>query len=68
MGAYSFGTQGLRVVNGPLLGGAAFLFGAPAAVAASAGLVLVGLGAILAKVPQLRRSDVDVDADLRIAL
>ena len=68
MGAYSFGTQGLRVVNGPLLGGAAYLFGAPAAVAAAAGLVLVGLGAILAKVPQLRRSEIDLDDEVSVAL
>lgn len=57
MGAYSFGTQGLRVVNGPLLGGAAVLLGAPLAVAAAAGVVLVGLGGILARVPQLRTTD-----------
>jgi MFS family permease len=57
MGAYSFGTHGLRVINGPLLGGAAFLLGAPVAVAAAAGVVLVGLAGILAKVPQLRAAD-----------
>jgi len=60
MGAYSFGTQGLRVVNGPLLGGAASLLGAPVAVAAAAGVVLVGLAGILAKVPQLRVVEADV--------
>lgn len=67
MGAYSFGTQGLRVVNGPLLGGAAYLFGAPAAVAAAAGFVLLGLGGILAKVPQLRRDEAELDDEARIA-
>ena len=68
MGAYAFGTQGLRVVNGPLLGGAAYLFGSPAAVATAAGVVLVGLAGIVAKVPQLRRSEADLDDDVRIAL
>lgn len=57
MGAYSFGTQGVRVVNGPLLGGAAALLGAPLAVAIAAGAVLLGLTTILAKVPQLRATD-----------
>ncbi len=57
MGAYSFGTQGLRVVNGPLLGGAAVLLGAPVAVAAAASVVLLGLGGILARVPQLRSTE-----------
>jgi len=55
MGAYTFGTQGMRVLNGPLLGGAAILFGAPLAVAGAAAVVCAGLAAILAKVPQLRQ-------------
>jgi MFS family permease len=55
MGAYTFGTQGMRVLNGPLLGGAAILFGAPVAVAGAAAVVFAGLTAIVAKVPQLRR-------------
>ena len=55
MGAYSFGTQGLRVINGPLLGFLATVFGAPLAVAGSAAVVIVGLGGIVAAVPQLRR-------------
>jgi MFS family permease len=57
MGAYSFGTQGLRVINGPLLGGAATILGAPVAVGAAAGVVLAGLAAIVAKVPELRALD-----------
>jgi len=55
MGAYSFGTQGLRVVNGPLLGGLATLLAPPLAVAGSAVVVLAGLAGIVASVPQLRR-------------
>ncbi len=54
MGAYSFGTQGMRVVNGPLLGGLAVLIGTPLAIASSAGVVLVALGGLLLAVPQLR--------------
>ena len=55
MGAYTFGTQGMRVLNGPLLGGAAIVFGAPVAVAGAAAVVFAGLAAILARVPQLKR-------------
>jgi MFS family permease len=55
MGAYTFATQGMRVLNGPILGGAAIIFGAPLAVAGGAAIVLAGLGAILARVPQLRQ-------------
>jgi len=55
MGAYTFGTQGMRVLNGPLLGGAAILFGAPIAVAGAAAVVFAGLAAILARVPQLKQ-------------
>ena len=47
MGAYSFGTQGMRVVNGPLLGGLAQAIGPVVAVAGSAALVLAALGGIL---------------------
>ena len=57
MGAYSFGTQGLRVVNGPLLGLLATAFTPPLAVAGSALAVLVGLGGIVARFPQLRRTE-----------
>jgi len=57
MGAYSMGTQGLRVANGPLLGGLATLFGVPLAVAGSAGVVLVVLAALTLAVPQLRAAD-----------
>ncbi|OGO72400.1 MAG: hypothetical protein A3G84_07610 [Chloroflexi bacterium RIFCSPLOWO2_12_FULL_71_12] len=57
MGAYSFGTQGMRVVNGPLLGGLALAAGAPIAVAGSAGVVLVVLMAIALAAPQLRTVD-----------
>ncbi|MGH2451259.1 MAG: MFS transporter [Candidatus Limnocylindria bacterium] len=57
MGAYTFGTQGMRVLNGPLLGALAVAVGTPIAVAGSAAFVLAALGAILAKVPQLRRID-----------
>ena len=53
MGAYTFGTQGMRVLNGPLLGGAAIVFGAPLAVAGAAAVVFAGLAAILQRVPQL---------------
>ena len=60
MGAYSFGTQGLRVVNGPLLGVLATVLTPPIAVAGSALAVVAGLGAIVVAVPQLlRRRDVD---------
>jgi MFS family permease len=55
MGAYTFGTQGMRVLNGPLLGGAAIVFGAPIAVAGAAAVVFAGLAAILARVPQLKQ-------------
>src|SRR5438874_3526924 len=55
MGAYSFGTQGSRVVNGPLLGALATLLAPPLAVAGSAVVVLAGLAGIVASVPQLRR-------------
>lgn len=54
MGAYTFGTQGMRVLNGPILGGLAILAGAPIAVGGAAVAVFLGLGAILARVPQLR--------------
>ena len=57
MGAYSFGTQGLRVVNGPLLGALATILTPAVAVAGSAVVVLAGLGGIVALVPQLRRRD-----------
>jgi MFS family permease len=57
MGAYSFGTQGFRVINGPLLGVLAAVLTPPLAVAGSALVVLGGLGAIVALVPQLRRRD-----------
>ncbi len=54
MGAYTFGTQGMRVLNGPILGGAAIAFGAPAAVAGAAATVFAALALILARVKQLR--------------
>ena len=54
MGAYTFATQGMRVLNGPLLGGAAIFLGPPAAVAGAAAIVLAGLAAILVRVPRLR--------------
>lgn len=57
MGAYSFGTQGMRVVNGPILGGLALAVGTPVAVAGSAAVVLAGLVAIALVVPQLRAVD-----------
>ena len=55
MGAYSFGTQGLRVVNGPLLGVLATVLTPPLAVAGSAVVVLAGLAGIVGAVAQLRR-------------
>src|SRR5256712_9268742 len=55
IGPYTFCTQGMRALNCPLLGGAAIVFGAPMAVAGAAAVVLAGLAAILARVPQLRR-------------
>jgi len=55
MGAYTFGTQGMRVLNGPILGGLAIVFGAPVAVGGAALAVLAGLGVILAKVPALKQ-------------
>lgn len=57
MGVYSFGTQGLRVLNGPLLGGLALLVSTPLAVAGSAGVVLVALGAMLARLHSLAAPD-----------
>src|SRR5207302_4700710 len=56
MGAYTFATQGMRVLNGPILGGAAIAFGAPAAVAGAAATVFAALAVILASVKQLRGS------------
>src|SRR5881296_3572961 len=56
MGAYTFGTQGMRVLNGPLLGGAAIFVGAPLAVGGAAAVVILGMLAILARVPQLRET------------
>ena len=55
MGAYSFGTQGLRVLNGPLLGLLATALTPAIAVAGSAVVVLAGLGGIVVAVPQLLR-------------
>jgi hypothetical protein len=55
MGAYTFATQGMRVLNGPLLGGAAIVVGAPLAVAGAAAVVFGGLAALVARVPQLRQ-------------
>lgn len=57
MGAYSFGTQGMRVANGPLLGGLAQAIGPVLAVAASAVLVLAALGGILAAVVRRPESE-----------
>jgi MFS family permease len=57
MGAYSFGTQGLRIVNGPLLGALAAGVGVPLAFAASAALVLAVLGSFTLAVPQLRAAN-----------
>ncbi len=57
MGAYSLGTQGLRVLNGPILGGLATLFGVPLAIAGSAAVVLAVLGSLTLKVPRLRSTD-----------
>ena len=57
MGAYVFATQGLRVLNGPLLGGAAVLFGAPLAVAGGAAVVLAALTGVVARVPEVRTTD-----------
>lgn len=44
----------MRVLNGPILGGAAILFGPAVAVAGAAATVFVALGAILTRVRQLR--------------
>lgn len=55
MGAYSLGTQGTRVVNGPLLGGLAQVLGPAVAVSASAALVLVALGGVLAFLARIDR-------------
>lgn len=55
MGAYSLGTQGTRVVNGPLLGGLAQVLGPAVAVSASAALVLVALGGVLALLARIDR-------------
>ena len=56
MGAYSFGTQGVRVVNGPILGGAAqLLANVPLAIGGAAVIVIALLGAIAGFVPGLRK-------------
>ena len=55
MGAYSFGTQGIRVLNGPILGGLALLVGAPFAVAGAAAAVFACLLALVARVPDLKQ-------------
>ncbi len=56
MGTYSFGTQGLRVVNGPILGGLAqAVASVPLAVGAASVVVIALLGMIAAAVPDLRR-------------
>ena len=56
MGAYSFGTQGMRLVNGPILGGAAqLLANVPLAIGAASVVVIGLLGAIAALVPGLRK-------------
>ena len=58
MGAYSFGTQGLRVVNGPILGGAAqLLANVPLAIGAAAVVVIGLLAGVAALVPGLRKLD-----------
>src|SRR5437762_1062437 len=57
MGAYGFGTQGLRIVNGPILGLLATALTPPIAVAGSAIVVLAGLAGIVVAVPPLRRRD-----------
>ena len=58
MGAYSFGTQGLRVVNGLILGGAAqLLANVPLAIGAAAVVVIGLLAGIAALVPGLRKLD-----------
>lgn len=57
MGAYTFGTQGMRVLNGPILGGLAIVVGAPLAVAGASTFVLGVLGALLVRVRSMR-SDV----------
>jgi MFS family permease len=56
MGAYTFATQGMRVLNGPILGGAAIAFGAPVAVAGASATVFAALAVILARVKKLRES------------
>ena len=53
MGAYTFGTQGMRILNGPILGGAAIVVGTPIAVAGAAAAVLVSLAVMLARVREL---------------
>lgn len=56
MGTYSFGTQGVRVVNGPLLGGLAqAVSSVPLAVGAAAVVVIALLGGLVARMPELRR-------------
>ncbi|MDE3102934.1 MAG: MFS transporter [Chloroflexota bacterium] len=62
MGAYSFGSQGMRVVNGPLLGGLATMLGVPLAVGGSAAFVLLLLGAFALAIPQLRSSEAPATA------
>ena len=58
MGTYSFGTQGLRVVNGPLLGGSAqALASVPLAVGGAAVVVIGLLAGLAAAFPSLRRLD-----------
>ena len=54
MGAYTFATQGMRVLNGPILGGLAIALGAPVAVAGAAVAVFAGLAGVLVRVGALR--------------
>ncbi len=54
MGAYTFGTQGMRVLNGPILGGLAIVVGAPLAVAGASTFVFGVLGAMLVRVRSMR--------------
>lgn len=51
------GTRGMRVLNGPILGGAAIAFGAPAAVAGAAATVFAALTVIVARTKQLWETD-----------
>lgn len=54
MGTYAFGTAGMRVVNGPLIGGLAATLGVAVTVAGASAVVVLIVVAVAIAVPSLR--------------